>query len=135
MSENEGRITRLWLTMIRVSDMNNALRFYNETLGLPIALYARTFNHVEVGPVEPLAKIGLYATGKKSKRKTRTGIVFDTDDIYKLYENLQKKGVRFIMKPTRMEWGGVMTEFLDPDNNILQVVQDKNHYKAAMTHS
>lgn len=129
MSKNEGKITRLWLTMIRVSDMKNALSFYNETLGLPIALYARNFNHAEVGPVEPLAKIGLYATGKKSRRKTRTGIVFDTDDIYKLYKNLQKRGVRFIMKPTKMEWGGIMTEFLDPDNNILQVVQDKNHYK------
>ena len=135
MSENEGRITRLWLTMIRVSDMKKAVNFYNKTLDLPLALYAKTFNHAEVGPVEPLAKIGLYATGKKSKRKTRTGIVFDTDDIYKLYENLQKKGVRFIMKPTRMEWGGIMTEFLDPDNNIFQVVQDKNHYKATIAHS
>ena len=135
MSKNEGRITRLWLTMIKVSDMKNALSFYNKTLGLPIALYAEIFNHAEVGPVEPLAKIGLHATGEKSNRKTRTGIVFDTDDIYRLYDNLQKKGVRFIMKPTRMEWGGVMAEFLDPDNNILQVVQDKNHYKAAMTRS
>ena len=132
MSGNKGRITRLWLTMIRVSDMNNALSFYGETLGLPITLDARMFNHAEVGPVEPLAKIGLFATGKKSKEKKRTGIVFDTDDIYTLYENLQKKGVRFIMKPTRMEWGGVVADFLDPDNNILEVVQDKNHYKATI---
>ncbi len=115
--------------MITVSDMDKALKFYSETLGLQIALDARRFNHAEVGPVEPLAKIGLFATGKKSKRKIRTGIVFDTDDIYTLYENLQKKGVKFIMKPTKMQWGGVVADFLDPDNNILEVVQDKNHYK------
>ena len=129
MEENKGRITRLWLTMIRVSDIERALKFYNETLGLQIALDARIFNHAEVGPAEPLAKIGLYATGKKSKRKKRTGIVFDTDDIYTLYSNLKKKGVKFTMKPTKMAWGGIVADFLDSDNNVLEVVQDENHYK------
>ena len=129
MNQIKGRITRLWLTMIRVSDMDRALYFYNKILGLQVALDARKFNHIEVGPQEPLAKIGLFATGKKLKRKKRTGIVFDTDDIYALYKNLTKKEVKFIMKPTKMEWGGIVADFLDPDNNILEVVQDKNHYK------
>ena len=132
MNVDKGKITRLWLTMIRVSELDQALRFYNETLGLQIALDARMFNHAEVGPAEPLAKIGLHATGKKSKRKKRTGIVFDTDDIYALYENLKKKGVKFTLKPTKMEWGGIVADFLDPDNNILEVVQDENHYKATI---
>jgi len=119
--------------MIRVSNMDEALKFYSETLGLQIVLDARMFNHAEVGPAEPLAKIGLYATGKKSKRRKRTGIVFDTDDIYKLYETLKKKGVKFTMKPTKMEWGGIAADFLDPDNNILEVVQDEDHYKTTST--
>jgi len=129
MKKHKGRITRLWLTMIRVSDMDRALKFYSETLGLQIAIDARMFNHAEVGPAEPLAKIGLHATGKKSKRKKRTGIVFDTDDIYTLYSNLKKKGVKFTMKPTKMVWGGIVADFLDLDNNVLEVVQDENHYK------
>ncbi len=129
MHKHKGRITRLWLTMIRVSDIERSLKFYNETLGLEIALDARKFNHAEVGPAEPLAKIGLFATGKKSKRKKRTGIVFDTDDIYSLYNNLKKKGVIFTVKPTKMKWGGIVADFLDPDNNKLEVVQDPNHYK------
>ena len=128
MNDHKGRITRLWLTMIKVSDMERSLRFYHEILGLPVALDARMFNHVEIGPDEPLAKVGLFATGRKSKRRKRTGIVFDTDDIYSLYENLKEKGVTFIMKPTRMEWGGIVADFLDPDNNILEVVQDEKHY-------
>jgi predicted enzyme related to lactoylglutathione lyase len=132
VNEHKGRITRLWLTMIRVSDIERALKFYDETLGLKIALDARMFNHAEVGPAEPLAKIGLSATGKKSKRKKRTGIVFETDDIYTLYEKLKKKGVIFTVKPTKMEWGGIVADFLDPDNNILEVVQDENHYKTSI---
>lgn len=74
MEENTGRITRLWLAMIPVSDMERALKFYNETLGLRIALDARAFNHAEVGPDEPLAKIGLHATGKQPTDRRRSGV-------------------------------------------------------------
>jgi len=119
--------------MIRVSDMDRALKFYNEILGLPTALDARMFNHAEVGPNEPLAKIGLHTTGKKSKRKRGTGIVFETDDIYSLYERLKEQGVKFTLKPTEMPWGGIVADFLDPDNNELEVVQDPKHYKRKYT--
>lgn len=129
MKEKTGRVTRLWLTMIHVSNTDEALRFYHETLGLPIALDARTFNHAEVGPEEPLAKIGLHATGKRAKRKRHTGIVFDTDDIYALYERLRKQNVKFTLKPTKMPWGGIVATFLDPDCNELEVVQDPDHYR------
>jgi len=124
----KGKITRIWLATIKVFDLERALAFYHEILGLPIALDARAFNHIEVGPHEPLAKIGIESTGKQSKRKKRTGIVFDTDNIYALYERLSKLGVRFTMKPTKMLWGGVVANFLDLDNNELQVVQDPKHY-------
>jgi len=133
MKKKAGRITRLWLTMIRVSDIDRALRFYNEVLGLPTMLDARKFGHSEVGPDEPLAKIGMYATGRISERKRRTGIVFDTDDIYALYERLRKQGVKFTLKPTKMPWGGIVADFLDPDNNELEVVQDPDHYKRKYT--
>ena len=127
-SAKKGRITRLWLTMIQVEDLTKALNFYNNILGLPIALEAKKFNHAEVGPKEPLAKIGLYETGKKNRSKKRTGIVFDTDDIYAFYDRLKDKGIRFTLKPTKMPWGGIVADFLDPDNNELEIVQDPNHY-------
>ena len=120
--------------MIHVSDMEKALHFYNEILGLSVALDARGFNHAEVGPEEPLAKIGLHATGKKPKRKRRTGIVFDTDDIYALYENLKGKGVKFTRKPTKTVWGGIVADFIDLDNNELEVVQDPKHYRRKYAH-
>jgi catechol 2,3-dioxygenase-like lactoylglutathione lyase family enzyme len=119
--------------MIRVSDMDRALRFYTDILGLPVALDARGFNHAEVGPAEPLAKIGLYATGKRPRRKRRTGIVFDTDDIYALYDRLTKQGVVFTRKPTKTPWGGIVADFLDPDRNEVEVVQDPTHYRREYT--
>lgn len=129
MEEKVGRITRLWLAMIPVSDMDRAMKFYNETLGLRIALDARAFDHVEVGPDEPLAKIGLHATGNQSTERRRSGVVFDTDDIYALYQRLKGQGVVFTLEPTKMPWGGIVADFLDPDNNELEVVQDPEHYR------
>ncbi len=35
MKGKSGKITRLWLAMIEVSDMDKAVEFYHETLGLP----------------------------------------------------------------------------------------------------
>jgi len=127
--ESKGRITRLWLNMIRVSDIDRALKFYNEILELPIALDARMFNHAEVDPGEPLAKIGLNVTEKQFTRKRGTGIVFDTDNIYALYEKLKERGVKFTLKPTKMPWGSIVTDFLDPEKNELEVVQDPTHYE------
>ena len=131
MNKATGKITRLWLTMINVSNLDEAIKFYHEKLGLPIVLEARMFNHAELGPDEPLAKIGLHADGR---RKKRTGIVLDTDDIYAFYERLSAEGVRFTLKPTKMPWGGIVADFLDPDGNELEVVQDPGHYKRKHHH-
>lgn len=127
MTRDDG-VTRLWLAMVSVADMERALRFYTETLRLPVALHSRKYRHAEVGPAEPLAKIGLHATGQRSKRKRRTGIVLETRDIDGLYRRLRAQGVTFTLTPTKMPWGGTVANFLDPDNNELQVVQDPDHY-------
>ncbi|MFW9944988.1 MAG: VOC family protein, partial [Candidatus Sifarchaeia archaeon] len=60
--------------------------------------------------------------------RRRTGVVFDTDDIYILCERLKKQGVVFTQEPTKMPWGSIVADFLDPDNNELEVVQDPDHY-------
>ena len=128
MKGKNGKITRIWLAMIELSDMDKAVEFYNDILGLPIALDARAFNHVEVGPDEPLAKIGLHLTDKKPDERNPTGVVFDTDNIHDLCERLKEQGVVFTQEPTKMPWGSIVADFLDPFNNELEVVQDPDHY-------
>lgn len=128
MKDSTGRITRVWLSMIEVSNLDKAVDFYHDILSLPIALDARAFNHVEVGPDEPLAKIGLHANDERDNEKRRTGVVFDTDDIFQLCERLKQFGVVFTQEPTKMPWGSISATFIDPDNNELEVVQDPDHY-------
>ncbi|MHA2210139.1 MAG: VOC family protein [Candidatus Thorarchaeota archaeon] len=128
MKPSTARITRLWLAMIEVSNLDKAIEFYHNILGLPIALDARLFNHVEVGPREPLAKLGLHASKDRGNDRKRTGVVFDTDNIYELCSRLKQQGVVFTQEPNKMPWGSISASFLDPDNNELEVVQDPEHY-------
>ncbi|MBC7107233.1 MAG: VOC family protein [Methanomassiliicoccales archaeon] len=128
--QNKGKITRVWMTCIPVSDLATALFFYSEVLGLEIALDERSRNWVELGPAEPMGKIALYVPSKFDKRQPGgpTGVIFETNSIYELHRRLVDEGVKFIMKPQRQEWGGLMAILTDPDGNELCVVEDPEHY-------
>ena len=46
-----------------------------------------------------------------------------TEDIFFEYERLQALGVKFIRIPEKENWGGWIATFLDPDNNVIQMIQ------------
>ena len=46
-----------------------------------------------------------------------------TNNIDQMYKSLINKGVQFIRKPEKEEWGGWVATFYDPDRNILQLLQ------------
>lgn len=44
-------------------------------------------------------------------------------DIQAIYRSLSAKGAQFIRPPQREQWGGWVATLLDPDGNILQLLQ------------
>ena len=54
-----------------------------------------------------------------------TAISFTTNDLYKLQEALMAKGVRFQRKAEKRGWGGLMADFLDPDDNVYSIMQPR----------
>ena len=126
----KGKITRIWISAVPVSNLDSALEFYNEILGLPVQLNSKESNWIELGPPEPHCKIALYVPSVHDKRQPGggTGIVLDTDSIYEFHRRLVDGGVKFKLKPQRQQWGGLMAIFLDPDGNEFRVVEDPEHY-------
>jgi catechol 2,3-dioxygenase-like lactoylglutathione lyase family enzyme len=106
--QNRGKITRVWITAIPVSNLDDAVEFYDEMLGFPVLLDSRENNWVEFGNDDPLGKIALYVPSVHDKEQPGgdTGIVFETDSIYELHRRLVDDGVRFKIKPRRQKWGG-----------------------------
>jgi len=111
-----------------VSNMDKAVKFYTETLGLPLRV--RFDNHwaeVNAGPIT----IGLHPTdnGKKPKQGGGGIISFHVSDFDQVVEDLKKKKVKMgkVHTPER----GKFTMISDPDGNQLHMVEfDKKWAKA-----
>ena len=102
---------------IFVTDLDAALSFYRDVLGLEISKQgsfgAEFFlepTHIGVHPAEH--------SDAKAMVGRHTGVTFRVAELLSYCEDLHRKGVRFVTEPTRMAWG-VMALIADPENNIL----------------
>ncbi len=62
-------------------------------------------------------------TKGRTKEPQRVLISFFVDDIAAEQSRLDAHGVRFIRDKGREWWGGVISTFLDPDGNYLQIIE------------
>ena len=127
--QEKGRLTRVWMAAVPVSDLNAALEFYTQRLGLE--LRRRDGEWAELGPSEPLGKVALYVPAADSPRQPGgpSGVVFSCDSMYDVHRVLVDEGVVFKLKPERQTWGGLLAVFLDQDGNELMVLEHPERYK------
>ena len=114
-------IKTVWSITFYVSDMERAVKFYGETLGLEKKYEFSSYAGFECGGVE----IGLIpASGQKQKRSSASpSVQFLVDDVNRFCDRLSRAEVTFI-KPLHEEtWGGRQATFADPDGNILEITQ------------
>lgn len=133
-AEDRGSVGGLWMFALPVSDLDEAIYFYNEILGLPIALDARENNWVELGDESREGLIALYVPLARHPRKPGgpSGLVLRSKGIYDTHQRLVDHGVEFIMKPERQAWGGVLAIFKDQDENEIMIMEDPEHYSRAI---
>jgi catechol 2,3-dioxygenase-like lactoylglutathione lyase family enzyme len=122
-------ISHLQMITIYVSDLDQAVKFYTETLGF---VQTAEFNDGEQHLVwvcpAPAAQVGLateialYAPGAGDARiGALSGMVFTATDIESAYQALKEAGVQFSMALTRHAYGegdgDQEARFVDPDGN------------------
>lgn len=123
------------LTSVMVDNQDKALRFYTEVLGfikkkdIPLgeAKWLTVVSPEGPGDIELLLEpMGFPPAVVYQKDLFDAGIpftAFGVDDIQKEYERLEKLGVVFKTKPTKM--GPVMVAvFDDTCGNLIQIVQE-----------
>lgn len=127
--QEKGRLTRVWMATVPVRDLNAALQFYTERLGLEVR--RRDGNWADLGPSEPMGKVALYVPLADEPRQPGgpTGVVFSCDSMYDVHRVLVDEGVIFKLKPERQPWGGLLAIFLDQDGNELMVLEHPERYK------
>ena len=116
-------VPTLYSIAIFVHDIDRAVEFYRDTLGLPMtkhgsfgAEFLEGDTHVGVHPaVHPQAKA---LVGR------HTGITLFVPDLLHYCGVLHDRGVRFLTEPTQQAWG-IMAMISDLDGNVLALWEDK----------
>lgn len=114
-------IKTVWCITFYVSDLKRATQFYEEVLGLEKKYEFSSYVGFECGGVE-IGLIPKPMLTEKTSMKSPS-IEFLVSNVEEMYENLKKKGVRFIKELHDEPWGGKQATFVDPDGHILEITQ------------
>src|SRR5215471_12768436 len=93
-----------------VADMHNAVKFYRDTLGLPLKLQSPGWSEFVTGETT----LALHpASDKNPAGKVELG--FTVADVEAFYRDMSAKGVLFSMPPKKQDFGGVLAQFVDSE--------------------
>lgn len=113
-----------------VQNMQRALRFYRDILGLRVTEEDEHWSALDVGAV----RVGLHGTGgtpvppvPRDTHGARAGgtLTLRVSDIRAAVARLQATGVRFLGEIVDAPWGSSVA-FEDPDGNVLMFMQPGN---------
>jgi len=120
-------ITGLQDVYVNVADMDRAVAFYRDLLGLPLIEQSPWWSALDCGGV----RLGLHGTGGDAvpsiphdAHGPHTGAVITlrTDNIDADFARLAAAGVHFLAPIARESWGS-LAMFTDPDGNVLKLMQ------------
>ena len=127
---------RLLHTMIRVSDLNESLKFYCDALGMKL-LRKNDYPNGEftlafVGYGDERSNAVIELTHNWGQSGYQLGNAFGhlavgTEDIYSFCSDLKEKGVKVVREPGPMKFGGPEIAFIeDPDGYKVELIQTEN---------
>jgi len=97
-------------------------RFYRDRLGLTPRTSKSDFMNFDWGGVRLSVGVHDRVEGK-SRDPLRIMVNLAVDDIRAVHARLAGDGVVFTRAPEAEDWGGQVATFLDPDGNVLQLMQ------------
>jgi predicted enzyme related to lactoylglutathione lyase len=104
-------------------NLERMFHFYHDVLHFPLHSQHEDFIAFELGE-EMRFNLGLHDRVQGAARDPyRVMVNLGVADIHQEYQRLCQKGVQFIRPPEQEHWGGWVATFLDPDGNILQMLQ------------
>jgi catechol 2,3-dioxygenase-like lactoylglutathione lyase family enzyme len=102
-----------------VSDLDRAIAFYRDRLGLPLAMrHGDEWAELEAGSI----RIGLHASHDGSAPHGGTA-VFAVEDLELAKAGLEHRGVRFEEHLGEVPGYARYASFADPDGNSLQLIE------------
>lgn len=114
---------RLYGLRIFVDDLDAALEFYRDRLGLPVKWDMSDHGAVGFDLGADLIVEQEDPQGEDGNLVGRfVGVSIAVDDIEQTYKSLSVAGVAFEGPPAQQPWGGVLAHFRDPSGNVLTLL-------------
>jgi lactoylglutathione lyase len=99
-----------------VEDMERAVKFYRDVVGLPLKFESPGWSEFETGET----KLGLHPASDKN-RAGKCEMGFNVENLQSFYEQLRAKGVMFSMPPKKQDFGGTLAQFVDSEGAHVSV--------------
>ena len=115
-------ITGVAGVIIWTEDLQRMITFYTDILGLtPYSVHDDSVSFVWGDVRLRIAKHS--GVRGQSADPLRVMVNLAVEDIHEVYDVIRGRGVDFLRRPEREEWGGWVSMFSDPDGNTLQLMQ------------
>jgi predicted enzyme related to lactoylglutathione lyase len=102
--------TQLKYAIKFVADMDKAVTFYRDVLGLPVKFVSPGWSEFVTGETT----LALHPASEKNPAgKVELG--FTVADVEAFYQEMSAKGVVFSMPPKKQDFGGVLAQFVDSE--------------------
>lgn len=99
-----------------VADMDRAVRFYRDTLGLALKFQSPDWSEFATGETT----LALHRASEKNPvGKVELG--FSVADLQAFYKEMSAKGVKFPMPPAKQDFGGMLAQFTDSEGAHISV--------------
>jgi methylmalonyl-CoA/ethylmalonyl-CoA epimerase len=113
------KLTQLNMVMLGVEDLERAVAFYRDRLGLMVRNQMHGFAFLDAGPItlvlsEPLAR-------SRQPKNGAVELVFPVQHVRLAYEALAASGVNFISEPRNVNGPFWAANFLDPDGHLFSI--------------
>ena len=99
-----------------VGDMDRAVKFYRDTLGLPLKFQSPEWSEFATGETT----LGLHPASEKNPAGS-VELGFSTPELEKFHQEMVAQGVHFSMPPTKQDFGGLLARFLDSEGGFSSI--------------
>ena len=113
------RLRNLSYVTLWAVNFDQEKHLYKEILGLPVA--QENDNFIVFDSKGSRLAFHLLKKGSRLDRQT-VELHFEVDDVDEVYSALQRKGVKFAVKPANRPWGNRMASFRDAEGYVVEIV-------------
>jgi predicted enzyme related to lactoylglutathione lyase len=105
-----------------VADMDTAVKFYRDVLGLSLKFQSPGWSEFSTGETS----LSLHpASDKNPPGSIELG--FNVANLGQFHQEMSGKGVQFSMPPTKQDFGGVLAQFLDSEGRPCSVAEQSSN--------